>query len=80
MGNYNPYSSNLIFGQCLVEQLNKIKNDKSLIEMEHIKNIIQKNLLNAIKDKINEREKLITEMWSYSDQMDNTMDYVYDKI
>ena len=32
MGNYNPYSSNLIFGQCLVEQLNKIKNDKSLIE------------------------------------------------
>ena len=25
-------TSNLIFGQCLVEQLNKIKNDKSLIE------------------------------------------------
>ena len=46
--------------------------------MEHIKNIIQKGLFNAIKDKINEREKLITEMWSYSDQMDNTMDYVYD--
>ena len=46
--------------------------------MEDIKNIIQKGLFNAIKDKINEREKLITEMWSYSDQMDNTMDYVYD--
>ena len=46
--------------------------------MGHVKNIIQKGLFNAIKDKINEREKLITEMWSYSDQMDNTMDYVYD--
>ena len=53
-------------------------NNKILIEMEDIKNIIQKSLFNAIKDKINEREKLITEMWSYSDQMDNTMDYVYD--
>lgn len=28
----NNYSSKLVFGQCLVEQLNKIKNDKNLVE------------------------------------------------
>ena len=48
------------------------------MKKQDVQNIIKETLFNVLRDKINERENLVTEMWSYSDQMDKTIDYIYD--
>ena len=44
------------------------------INREKLKNVIHE----VFREHLNECESLITERWSYSDDMDNAIDHVYD--
>ena len=45
-----------------------------------LKHIIRKKVIEVLNEEIKRNESLITEMWSYSEDMDSAMEYVYDTI
>ena len=47
---------------------------------DKIKRLIKETVFKCFSEKIKEREQLLTEMWSYSDNMDDMMDYVYGQL
>ena len=47
---------------------------------QQIKEIIQKSLQKCLKEECKRNEKLLFERWSYSDEIDDTMDYIYNEL
>lgn len=47
---------------------------------QQIKEIIQKSLQKCLKEECKRNEKLLFERWSYSDEIDVTMDYIYNEL